>query len=271
MAHKRRRKGGRYTAPKHRQLTGRDTTLRLTGPRPNEVERRVLRQYVAGGWIRYWPTDLIVILSMAAQNGAEPDHDVFADEAERFDLDESVWSAPEDPEEAGRQEDIRIHLGRCSDAAGMPAVVTRRDLLALAEHYGLVRRDESGRVVIVDPLPLVADTGHLSPEEVAKEDRLRWADEFEGLSQRVIGVFVEEKLDEWRAPLSEIAETIEASVEDARQALALLGEAPDFTVTPDPETLGDSDEVAILVDWATFDRTRYSLAGYAEGQDREGE
>lgn len=270
MAHKR-RKGGRYTAPKHNQLTGRDTTLRLTGPRPNDIERRVLRQYIAGGWLRYWPTDLIVILSMAAQNKAEPDHDVFDDEAERFDLDESVWSAPDDPEEAGRQEDIRIHLGRCSDAAGLPPVLTRRDLLALADHYGLVRRDEGERVVIVDPLPLVADTGQLSPEEVATEDRLRWADEFEGISQRVIGVFVREKLDEWRAPVSEIAEVIESSVEDARQALALLAEAPDFSVTPDPETLAADDEVAILVDWAAFDRNRFSLGGYAGDEDGEDE
>ncbi|MGH9223218.1 MAG: DUF6042 family protein [Acidimicrobiales bacterium] len=266
MAHKR-RKGGRSTAPKHKQLTGRQSSLRLTGPRPNEIERRVLRQWVAGGWLRWWPADLLFILQLAAQNEAEPDHDVFEVEAKRFDLDESVWEAPTDPEEAGRQEDMRIHLGRCSDAAGLPPVFTRRDMLALAEHYGLLRCDGGGRVVVVDPLPLVTDTGQLSPEDVANEDRLRWADEFEGISQRVIAVFVDERLDEWRAPLSEVAETIEASVEDSRQALVLLCEEGDFTVAPDPETLGDGDEVVIVVDWAAFDRSRFHLGGYTEDED----
>jgi hypothetical protein len=142
-------------------------------------------------------------------------------------------------------------------------------LLALAEHYGLVRRDGDGRVVIVDPLPLVADTGQLSPEEVAEEDRLRWHDQFEGISQDVIRVFVDEELDEWRAPLTEIAEVIEASVEDTRQALALLVGEGDFTVEPDPEQVAEDGEVIVVVDWKAFDRHRFTLGGYVEGGDED--
>jgi len=267
---KKRRKGGRYTAPKHHEFSGRDKVLRLTGPKPNDVERQVLRQYVANGWLRYWPPDLLVILCVAAQNGAEPDHDAFVDEADSFDPDASVWSTPVDVDDADRQEEVRIHLERCSEAAGLPSVNTRRDLLALAEHFSLVRRDDGGRVVIVDPLPLVAETGQLSPEQVAREDRLRWRDQFEGLSQRVIRRFVEQKLDEWRAPLDQVAAAIDAPIEDTRHALAVLCDEGDFTVQPDPEGVADLDEVLIVVDWAAFDRTRFQLAGHAgEDEDRD--
>ena len=123
--------------------------------------------------------------------------------------------------------------------------------------------------MIVDSLPLVADTGQLSAEEVAKEDRLRWHDQFEGISQDVIRVFVDEQLAEWRAPLAEIAETIEASVEDTRQALALLTEEGDFTVQPDPEQVTADGEVVIVVDWKAFQQHRFTLGGYVEGGDEE--
>lgn len=263
MVHKRRKKGGRYTAPKHKRYTGRDVELKLTGPKPSDLERHVLRQFVAGGWLRYWPTDLLAMLCMAAANGADTEGDAFADDAESFPLEETVWWEPSDPDDAGRLEETRIHLGRCSDAAGLPPVHTRRDLLTLAEHYGLVRRDDAGRLVMVDPLPLVADTGQLSPEEVAREDKLRWEDQFERLTYRVINIFVDGKLDEWRAPLSEIAEAIEAPVDDTRHALAILGESEEFTVQPDPEAAADGDKLLIEVDWAAFDRNRMHISGYS--------
>jgi hypothetical protein len=199
-------------------------------------------------------------LALAAENGVEE-----GDAFEGCDLDGPLWWAGAvEVDDAERMEDERVHLARCSEAAGRPLVPGPDENC----WSWLSTRDERGRLrrlLVADPFPVVADMGQLLTRAGRSEDHLRWRGRFEKVSYRIINLFVDENLDEWRTTLGDAAHRIGAEMSGgyAREALAVLQDDGDFTVVPDPRLSAPDPELGIRIDWKTFDRDRMSHGEFA--------
>ena len=147
-------------------------------------------------------------------------------------------------------------MRRFADGAGTAVPSTRADLLDLAEHYGLIVRDDHGKRLVAQPLPLVSETGVLTAEEVALEDRVRWMRQFTPLILPILAVLRHGDLGPRDCTVARIAVRIGYSTESTRHALAVLTDDEDLFIDPDPETAADFEPLAVTVDWDEYDRKR---------------
>jgi len=279
VAKKRARKGGRYTPPK--RLRPPEAELpeparrRKGGARKRRAEER--RRLVAldrqasamvdlmyAGWDAHAPEELCALVEVAAVNAAFPDQDLFRGNARDADLDAPLWCRGEvedDDEEEAAQE--RAFLGRCARGSGLPPAQTARDLVAVAEHYGLLRRDATGRLVTAETLPLVTDLGLLEPEQA--EEFLAWrrGQVLAELPESILDEFERRESDEWRTTPGDLARLLRVDLDLMRQALERLKSERCVSLSPDPAVLGDGDDftLAWVLDPYEYD---FNRSGEAE-------
>lgn len=248
------RKGGRHTPPREDKMTGREVQYRLA-ERPPAALQTVLREMFHSGWARWMPVQALEVVAAGFDNANQDDVDVFED----LDLEAGLWVSEHKvdiEEEIPRR---RADLKRFANAADMACPETVGGLAKLLAHYGVLRHDDTGRYLATLPLPLVSEAGVLDVAEVAKEDRLRWYDEFEPVVQKIIRIFVDDNRDEWQTNIIEVSEVLDVPAESAKAAVELLADEADFTVTPSLANIDLRDPLTISVDWVAFDENRISF------------
>jgi hypothetical protein len=236
-----------------------------------------MRALFSSGWARYLPVDAFVVAAAAAANattklfGADGFSAVDADAPLRH----LVPAGRERTREQVADDDECVarttaDLDRFSRHAGLEPPATLGGLISLMQAYGIVAERADGRVVLVDPTPLVVGAGVLHADEVASEDRLRWRKQFEPLVNDIIRTFVEDARTTWTATLTEFGHIFEADPDSVRHALAQLCEEGDFTVDPAPEAAALDARITVTVDWAAFDENRISVGGFAPAWPDDG-
>jgi hypothetical protein len=220
--------------------------------------------FIQSGWLRWLPHSALILYMAVVDVALYGLGDLTGG------LDARVWLSeeeeereyPDDPELSALLARSKDRLRRAAAAAGMPEVVTNRDLLELMRRLGLVFcTEEEGRARWrpVSPLPLPDECIPLLPEEEADEDAIRWHGLHAGNSYRVITKFKDEELTTLRTSIADLAADVGLDTESTRHAVEALLEDGDFTATADPARVTAEDEFALTVDWEKFAENRIEI------------
>ena len=244
---------------------------------------------IGGGWLRMPPPMLGLLL--AALTGRE--RPLTRDELRPFvrnsanpsgDWQASCW---EDGDERDAKDLAELRAAQATSARyaahyGLPPVSTPNDLLTLMIAAGLVHEipdaDGQMRLYPTFPLPSRHEVFPLDDEELSAQHALRRHHAYGSDSSRIIALFQPTGLRhrEITTTLDRLAGVIDGHSHDARQAVLLLLEGPDFTATTDVSEISPHKVFQLRCDWETFHEhrirrrphARTGATALADGQDR---
>jgi hypothetical protein len=217
-----------------------------------EPARELLYDLNDAGWLRYLPPGTFELLLDLAEGRAclRRGAGVRCGAA-----DCAVWGTTG---LTGQElESARRATTRLGAAFGLTSVDTCDDVVVLLTRSGVVESRAHGGWTLATPLPLVGESGALSAEEVAVEDRLRWLHEYEPLVQSIIRSFISQTRTRWATTLADVARSFDTTVDDAREAVEILVDQGDFSVEPMP--VGPGEEFVLSVDWLIFHERRVAI------------
>lgn len=233
--------------------------------------------FMESGWMRWLPHGALMIhmaVLDASLRDVAGDLEALQDD-ERFrmvtrGLESAVWDEPEDldPDDPEDAEELEGHLARVervdSIAAdyGLGPVRTNWHLAQLMLRLGLLERvEDSGDVSWrpVTPLPLPEERIKLTEAEREQEDRIRWHGLHERNAQNLIRQFVDGDITTLTTTLRRLAERLDVTAEDAREAVLSLIEEGDFSASQDVTRIAVDELFDFSVDWKEFGQRRLSI------------
>jgi hypothetical protein len=253
--------------------------------------------YVQSGWQRFLPSSAIAILSFLATHGtaspAELNEELQDGVHTSAGLTSNVWEpTPEYTDEELRQLDhnnedapIQIqrshqrtaravndeaHQKRIRDIAeleaysshlGLPSVRTLADLLDFMTAASVLLLAH-GEYSINPFAPLPEDVFPLSETRREAEAHLRWGQLHQDLAQRIIALFNPGGLysvNSLSTTIDGLAQSLQAHPRSIREALVVLVDDKDFTVTGDLLHIAADERLNIDVNWEAFYESRFSV------------
>ncbi|MEU8195226.1 DUF6042 family protein [Microbispora amethystogenes] len=167
-------------------------------------------------------------------------------------------------EEAAAREQWRNRLDEVAQQLGVAPLVTMRDVLnyMVACRVLLASTEDGVTRYAVNPAPpLPTEVLAMTPEEIAKDDRIRWTHMYEEPSYRIIDLFEPDgaQHESLKTSLEKLARKIEKDPETARQAVLWLIEQGDFSANIDVATAEIHRVFQLHVDWDKFFASRISI------------
>ncbi|POH67797.1 MULTISPECIES: DUF6042 family protein [Cryobacterium] len=252
--------------------------------------------YVQSGWQRFLPSSAIAILSYLATQGAASsaaiDEELKDDVHTADGLTSEVWEPPlEYTDEELRQLDEnsegiplqRESSRRSAEVVNAEALATRTRQIAefadFSSHLGLAATETladlldfmaAARVIVlangkysINPVaPLPEEVLPLSESRRETEAQLRWGQLHQEMSQRIIALFKPEQpysINSMSTTIDELAQSLQADPQSIREALAVLVDEGDFTITSNPLRASADELFTIDVDWEAFYASRMSV------------
>ncbi|QYF74365.1 DUF6042 family protein [Cryobacterium sp. PAMC25264] len=252
--------------------------------------------YVQSGWQRFLPSSAIAILSFLAAKGtatsAEIDEELRDSPYTADGLTSEVWEPPlEYTQEELRQLDEHSEgtplQGESSVLsaevvnAQARATWTRQiaEFADFSSHLGLATPHTladlldfmaAARVIVlansqysINPLaPLPEEVLPLSESRRETEAQLRWGHLHQEMSQQILALFKPQQPDyvnSLSTTINELAQSLLADPQSIREALVVLAEEGDFTITGDPLRASADELFPVGVDWEAFYASRLSV------------
>ncbi|MFC7597567.1 DUF6042 family protein [Terrabacter sp. GCM10028922] len=264
--------------------------------------------YFQLGWSRALPSSAIAILSPLVSHGPmtleeledwlrpeagvergwdaeawEPLHEWTDDELrtqrESF-QDTPFASDPEEPSDAAsvmaEEQALRsahvAELDAQSEALGVAAIRTLRDLLEFMVAGGLLTRQQSGSRTLLKlnaHAPIPGEVLPLSAERQKEEDELRWQRMHESSAQSIIRLFNPhgDRVDALRTSLQRLAGQLDLDVESVRGGVLNLISEGDFSASIDVERAEEHRVFELVADWTAFTASRFSLSVRRPGDE----
>ncbi|POH66022.1 MULTISPECIES: DUF6042 family protein [Cryobacterium] len=245
--------------------------------------------YVQSGWQRFLPSSSIAVLSYLATEGAasptEIDEELrgnvdtaegltsdvweppleFADEELRP-LDENSEGIPlvsDGPRRSAEVVNAQAQATRIQEIAelevfsshlGLAAIRTLADLLDFMT-AAQVTVLADGQYSINPAAPLPEEVLPLTEPRRETEAQLRWNQLHQEMSQQTISLFKPEQpysVNSLSTTINELAQKLGADPQSIREALVILIDEGDFTITRDPLRAAADDPFNVNVNWEAF-------------------
>ncbi|UXY24040.1 DUF6042 family protein [Streptomyces cynarae] len=221
---------------------------------------------IGGGWLRMPPPMLGLLLAALTGRGKPLTREelrpfVRSSVNSSGDWHASCWG---DGDERDRADLTELRAAQAATSTryaahyGLPPLSTLNDMLTLMIAAGLVHEipdaDGQTRLYPAFPLPGPHEVFPLDDKELSAQQVLRRHLAYGGDSSRIIALFDPTGLrhQEITTSLDRLAHVIDEHSHDARQAVLLLLEGPDFTATTDISEIPPHKVFQLRCDWDTF-------------------
>jgi len=249
--------------------------------------------YVQSGWQRFLPSSAIAILSYLATQGPSSAEEIDQELRDNAYTAEGLTSEVWEPLLVHTDEELRQLV---ENSEGIPygsegerrsaAVVNAEEqatrlreiseLAVFSSHLSLATirtladlldfMTAAQVTVLTDGLYAINPAAPL-PEEVLPltearreaEAQLRWGQLHQQMSQQIVALFKPEhpySVNSLSTTITELAQTLRADPQSIREALVVLIEEGDFTITGDPLRAAADDALNVHVNWKAFYASR---------------
>ncbi|MFF4213198.1 DUF6042 family protein [Streptomyces sp. NPDC001796] len=224
---------------------------------------------IGGGWLRMPPPMLGLLLAALTGKGRPLTRGELCPFVRNSANPSGDWQAScwEDGGERTGKDLADLRAAQATSARyaahyGLPPLSTLDDILTLMIAAGLVHEipdaDGQMRLYPTFPLPGRHEVFPLDDEELSVQQALSRHHAYGGDSSRIIALFEPTGLrhQEITTSLDRLARVIDGHSHDARQAVLLLLEGPDFTATMDISEISPQKVFQLRCDWDTFHEHR---------------